>query len=257
MRKQAIVALLGLGLLSACSTTTSPTATTEVIATTAAAVETPTAAVTATATARTAPTAAASATRGGSAPLPTATVTATANPRATASAVGGTVTRVASPTGAGTPLPTLGAGQAYVDPQGRFSFTIPNNWTQVQAAGAEIAYQSPAPAGTIPATVNIVLEKLPSATVTLDEYDQAGETNLKQQFPDYKPVSLTKVTIDGKPAYKRVYTATIVGRLLQLQQVYLIERDVAYVISCGAPQEAFAANATIFDQISGTFKIGQ
>lgn len=248
MRKQAIVVLLALGLLLTACSTGSPTATTAVVATTAAVT------TTAAASAPPASSAPASATRSGAAPVPTLAATATVNARATASAPS---TRTASPAAAGTPLPVLGAGQPYNDPQGRFSFSIPNNWTQVQAAGAEIAFQSPAPAGTIPATVNIVLEKLPSATVTLDEYDQAGEANLKQQFPDYKSVSLTKVTIDGKPAYKRVYTATIVGRVLQLQQVYLIERDVAYVISCGAPQESFASNATIFDQISGTFKIGQ
>jgi hypothetical protein len=251
VRKQAIVVLLALGLLlTACSTGT-PTATTEVVATTAAVTTASTAPSASAAPASSAP---ASATRSGAAPVPTVAPTATVNVRATASAAS---TRTASPAAAGTPLPVLGAGQPYNDPQGRFSFMIPNNWTQVQAAGAEIAFQSPAPAGTIPATINIVLEKLPSATVTLDEYDQAGEANLKQQFPDYKSVSLTKVTIDGKPAYKRVYTATIAGRVLQLQQVYLIERDVAYVISCGAPQESFASNATTFDQISGTFKIGQ
>ncbi len=251
MRKQAIVVLLALGLLLTACSTGSPTATTEIVATTAAVTTASTAPAASVAPASSAP---ASATRSGAAPLPTVAATATVNVRATASAPS---TRTASPAAAGTPLPVLGAGQPYNDPQGRFSFSIPNNWTQVQAAGAEIAFQSPAPAGTIPATINIVLEKLPSATVTLDEYDQAGEANLKQQFPDYKSVSLTKVTIDGKPAYKRVYTATIVGRILQLQQVYLIERDVAYVISCGAPQESFASNATIFDQISGTFKIAQ
>lgn len=251
MRKQAIVVLLALGLLLTACSTGSPTATTEIVATTAAVTTASTAPAASVAPASSAP---ASATRSGAAPVPTVAATATVNVRATASAPS---TRTASPAAAGTPLPVLGAGQPYNDPQGRFSFSIPNNWTQVQAAGAEIAFQSPAPAGTIPATINIVLEKLPSATVTLDEYDQAGEANLKQQFPDYKSVSLTKVTIDGKPAYKRVYTATIVGRILQLQQVYLIERDVAYVISCGAPQESFASNATIFDQISGTFKIAQ
>ncbi len=241
MRKVGFVVLLGLGvLLSACSSSASPTA----VNTAPTAAATTAASVPPTGIASTAP----SPTRSGSAPLPTAISTR---------AVGSPTVRTASPTVSGTPLPTLGAGQVYRDPQARFSFTLPSNWTQVQAAGAEVAYQSPAPAGTIPATVNIVLEKLPSATVTLDEYDQAGEANLKQQFPDYKAVSLTKVTIDGKPAYKRVYTATIAGRVLQLQQVYLIERDTAYVISCGAPQEAFAANATVFDQISGTFKIGQ
>ena len=202
----------------------------------------------------------ATATRGGADPLVTATRSSgTTTASAARTATVATPTRAASPSVAGTPLPTLSSGQLYRDPppQARFSFMIPANWTQVQAAGAEVAFQAPAPSGTIPATVNIVLEKLPSATVTLDEYDQAGETNLKQQFTDYKAVSLTKVTVDGKPAYKRVYTATIAGRVLQLQQVYLIERDVAYLITCGAPQETFGANMAVFDQISGTFKIGR
>jgi hypothetical protein len=183
---------------------------------------------------------------------PSAATAATAQPSATRSPAPPT----AAPTTAASPLPTLSGGQTYKDPQLRFSFMIPTNWVQVQAAGAEVAFQSPAPAGQIPATVNVVLEKLPSASVTLDEYDQAGEANLKQQFPDYKPVSLTKVTVDNKPAYKRIYTATIAGRLLELQQVYFIDNDTAYVVSCGAPQENFAANTAIFDQISGTFKIG-
>lgn len=248
MRKEAIVALLAVALLllAACSNA-APTATTAPEAPTAAAAsDTP-------ATASDAPAASAAptqaATRSASNPLPTATATGAA-PRPSAA---GTASRVAS-AAIGTPLPTLGAGQPYKDPQGRFSFTIPSNWTLAQPAGAEVAFQSPVPSGVIPATVNIVLEKLPSSSVTLDEYDQAGEANLKQQFPDYKSLGVTKVTIDGKPAFKRVYTATIAGRVLQLQQVYLIERDTAYVISCGAPQENFAANAAVFDQISGTFK---
>jgi hypothetical protein len=201
-------------------------------------------------------------TRAASDPLPTATRATAATPGNQASPTtrpGGSATpaRSGSPTALGTPLPTLSGGQTYRDPQARFSFMIPENWTQVQAAGAEVAFQAPTPSGQIPATVNVVLEKLPSASVTLDEYDQAGEANLKQQFPDYKPVSLTRVSVDGKPAYKRVYTATIAGRLLQLQQVYLIERDTAYLITCGAPQENFAATTAVFDQISGTFKIGR
>lgn len=195
--------------------------------------------------------------RSGADPLPTATRGGAGTPTVTRAPAAASPTRPASPVALGTPLPTLTGGQTYRDPQARFSFMIPANWTQVQAAGAEVAFQAPAPAGTIPATVNVVIETLPVAAVTLDEYDQAGEANLKQQFPDYKALSLTRVSVDGKPAYKRVYTATIAGRVLQLQQVYLIERDKAYLITGGAPQEAFAANMAVFDQISGTFKIGR
>lgn len=241
MRRRSLPTLLGLLLaasLAGCSIggSASSTPTTAATTTTASAATT---AATAVATAPRATGATPAATR-------TAGTAGAATPRATA-------TRAST---AATPLPTLASGQTYTDPQGRFSFTIPSNWTPVQAAGAEVAFQSPVQGNAIPGTVNIVLERLPSAAVTLDEYDQAGEQNLKQQFPDYKPISLNRVTIDGKQAYKRVYTATIAGRLLQLQQIYLIDRDVAYVISCGAPQDTFNTYTTVFDQISGTFKVG-
>lgn len=206
---------------------------------------TPTATTTIATTATTGGTATPAQTTGGVTPARARTPTRT-TPRATP-------TRVAT---VATPLPSLATGQTYRDPQGRFSFTIPSNWVQTQAAGAEVAFQSPGAEGAVTGVVNIVLEKLPSSTITLDEYDQAGEQNLRQQFPDYTPISLDRVTVDGKQAYKRVYTATIASRLMQLQQIYLIDRDVAYIVTCGAPQDAFGTYTTIFDQISGTFKIG-
>jgi hypothetical protein len=253
VRRSASIALVCLALLAALlsgcgpGSVATPTATTEASPDTSAVIE-----VTASIPSVANPTAPAGTPPPTPAGKPSAATAATVQPSATRSPAPPTAT----PTTAASPLPTLSGGQTYKDPQLRFSFMIPSNWVQVQAAGAEVAFQSPAPAGQIPATVNVVLEKLPSASVTLDEYDQAGEANLKQQFPDYKPVSLTKVTVDNKPAYKRIYTATIAGRLLELQQVYFIDNDTAYVVSCGAPQENFAANTAIFDQISGTFKLG-
>lgn len=186
----------------------------------------------------------------------TRATTAVAGGRATTTATArGTTTRAAG-TPWGSPLPTLGVGQTYRDPQGRFSFTIPSNWVQAQAASAEVAFQSPAPRGTIPAAINVILEPLPGGSVTLDEYDQAGTINLRQQFPDYAQVSLERVTVDGRPAYKRVFTATVAGTRMQLQQIYLIDRDTAYLVTCGATQETFPSNVAVCDQISGTFKVG-
>ena len=154
-------------------------------------------------------------------------------------------------------VPTLQGGKIYRDSQMRFSFSVPSSWIQIQAAGSEVAFQSPAPSGTIPATINVVLEKLPSNTVTLEEYDQAGEANLRQTFSDYRLISSTKVTFAGRPAYMRVYTATIAGRVLQLQQVYTVDGDVAYLMTGGSPVESFGQNASTFDQIIATFVIGR
>ena len=244
----ALVVLVGTGCSRAGSSTTPA----------AQVAETPTAGAQPTGTIGSAPTTGATATgdvtrRASPAVSPTATVARAATP--TAARATPTSTRAAA-TPAGSPLPTLATGQTFKDPQGRFSFTIPNNWNQVQAAGADVAFQSPAAPGAVPATVNVVIEKLPSASVTLDEYDRAGETNLKQQFADYKEVGHTQVDVDGRPAYKRVYTATIANRLLQVQQIYLIDRDTAYILTCGATQDTFATYTAVFDQISGTFKLG-
>lgn len=234
-------ALLGLTiLLSACAFGGgAPTATPAATGGDALPTETPTIELGSTATTTTAVTGTPS-----RPPSPTRRVATAVSPRASASPWG-------------SPLPTLVRGQTYRDPKLRFSFTIPSNWIQVQAAGAEVAFQSPAAANSVPATVNVVIEKLPSASVSLDAYDQAGEQNLKRQFPDYKLISLEKVTVAGLPAYKRLYTATIASRLLQLQQVYTIAHDTAYVISSGAPAESFGLYTRVFDEISGTFTIGQ
>ncbi len=188
---------------------------------------------------------------------PTGTVAARATTTTAPAATtrGTTAPGSATPSPSGSPPPALPSGQTYRDPQGRFSLTVPGNWAQVPPAGATVAFQAPAAADTVPATCNVVLEELP-AGVSLDEYDQAAEAELRRQFPDYNPINRTPVPVDGRPGYKRLYTATIAGNLLQLQQVYAIDRNVGYIVSCGASQQSFATFAPTFDQIIGTFRIG-
>lgn len=177
-------------------------------------------------------------------PAPTATAVPTATPRPQPTA---------TVSGAGASAPP--GGQRYVDTRARYALTVPSTWTQVQAAGADVAYQAPAAAGQVPATVNIVTEQLPSTAVTLEQYDAAGEANLRQRFPDYRPIEVTPIAIDGRRGLRRTYTATIVGRILQLQQYYLVENGVAYVVSCGAPADDFPRYTGAFEQIAASFLV--
>lgn len=175
------------------------------------------------------------------------------------------LTATAVPTATPRPQPTVAAsgagatapdgGQRYVDTRARFALTVPSTWTQVQAAGADVAYQSPAAAGQVPGTVNIVVELLPSTAVTLEQYDAAGEANLRQQFPDYRPIEVTPIAVDSRRGLRRTYTATIVARLLQLRQYYLVENGVAYVVSCGAPAGDFPRYTDAFEQIAASFLV--
>lgn len=206
------------------------------------------------------------------APTPTAsapvggTAGATVAPLATrtraVATIGGTPARGTPPatpgmaTPARTPLPVLVGGQTYQDPQGRFSLMAPADWGRIAEGGTAVAFGKTAPDGVPLAAVNVALDPLPDAGVGLEEYTRAAERSLAQQLPDYRPIDLTPVSLDGRPAYRRIFTATIEGQPQQLQQVYLVDRQLAYVITGTTLQEAFRDYSALFDQIAGTFQIG-
>lgn len=155
----------------------------------------------------------------------------------------------------GMPLPVLPTGQPHDDAQGRFSLTVPIGWTRLAIEEADVTFSSPPDRAGSSAGVNVVRERVPAGT-DLDGYNGASEAVLGRDYPDFRLFGLTRVTVDGRPAYKRVFTATVGGRPTQLQQVTLIDRETAYIVTCAAPREAFALFSPLCEQIAGTFRIG-
>lgn len=152
----------------------------------------------------------------------------------------------------GPALPTLSGGKAYSDPGGRFSFSVPQQWTQNTGSSAQAQFDAP----NRQATMNVTLENVPAAT-TIDQYNTSAEAQLKRQLPDYQQVALDKVTVNGQQAYRRVYKATITGTgLVQLQQVYFISNGVAHIMTFASLPENFDRQSQTFNQIAGTYKAG-
>lgn len=200
----------------------------------------------------------ATATRAGTvAPVATAT-------RGTATAARGTatVTRAGTATAArtgtaagpwGPALAPLTDGQEYSDPEGRFSFSVPQEWTEVTPddPDIEVAFAG----GEDFPNMNVVLSSVPG-NVDLETYNRAAETLLQRQIPEYNPVSVDRVTIDGQRAYKRIWQTTNGdGQRIQVQQVYFIEQGTAHVLSFGAPADTFDEYAETFDAIAGSYDV--
>ena len=208
--------------------------------------------------------------RGGTGAEPGATTVAAGavSPAARTPAAGtvtktaGSVARAVSPSAANRGGPTTspavppGAGKPYRDPEGRFTLTLPDGWIETPAQTAAVAFTSPAMPGQVPASVSILLERLPREGVAPEEYDAAGELTLRRQYPDYAPIGAPeRLAVDGRPAVRRTFAATIEGRVTQVRQLYLIDRDSAYVVSCGAPRERFGDWAIQFDRIASSLRV--
>ena len=202
---------------------------------------------------------------GGQPPSPTLP-----NPSSTAAATGTSAraTATIAPTGAagnwGPALAPLTGGQAYDDARDRFSLRVPSGWIELPPSGnIVVAYTGPITGATVPPTMNVYLEDISGLPDrTLDTFaqrsTQVSEAQLRADYPDFALISRDRVTVNGLPAYSQVFTATVSGIKLQLQQVYFLDpsAQVAHILTFGSLPANFAQQAATFNAIAGAYQTG-
>ncbi len=264
---------LALALLAVCSRGGAATTTTTAMTTTTTATTTATTTVTATTTATVTVTAGATTTPP-AAPVRATTVPTTSATAATTTRTGGSGpattraagARTATTVGGAVPppaiwgptLPPLADGARYEDPQGRFSLSVPRDWTKldaVQEANAAVGFAGPVEL----LRLNVGLVDVPVTNPTIEDFNQQYEQLLADQFTafDYKPVSTARVVVAGRQAYKRVFDVTFQGRPLRVVQVYLLDNATLHTLAFTTPVELFAEQEPIFDGITGTYRVGR
>ncbi len=152
----------------------------------------------------------------------------------------------------GPALAPLDGGQTYDDPRGRFAFRVPEEWTETDTAQNEVAFvlrRSQAVAG-------VGLEDTGEPTIGIERVRQAFDRELRGR-PDYTQVSIDRVLVDGRRAYRQVLQRTDADGTQQLVQVYLVERGVVHILSFACPVDAFAEWAPVFDGIAGSYRVGR
>ncbi len=69
----------------------------------------------------------------------------------------------------GPALPPLNGGKTYTDPQGRFSFSVPQDWDQASETTAEVAFTQRG--NTV--AMNVGLIDVPARGLTIDDFNAA------------------------------------------------------------------------------------
>ncbi|HEX5506088.1 MAG TPA: DcrB-related protein, partial [Thermomicrobiales bacterium] len=194
----------------------------------------------------------ANAARATQAAVAAATATAAAAPTATPPPP--TVTPTPKASDWGPTLKPLDGGKAYQDPDGRFSLRVPDGWSQAKQSGGEVAFTGPHAGRAAAPTMNVVLQQTQDS---LDQFDKSTQQELQKQFEDFKLVSHDKVTVNGFPAYRRVFTVTINDVPMEIEQVYLVDQHTAHTLTFAATPDTFDDTQPTFDGIAGSYQVGK
>ena len=143
----------------------------------------------------------------------------------------------------------LTGGKTYEDQDDRFSFSVPTDWVRGNAGNAEVAFSPPDDSATFTVTLDRV-----SGNTTLDAYNQSYDRLLRLQFPLYTLVSLDKVMVGDRDAYRRVSRSFYQGQNIQFVQVYFIANNTAHILTSVCLRDDFDRYVTTFDGVSGSYK---
>ncbi len=147
---------------------------------------------------------------------------------------------------------TVRAANTFTDPQGRFTFTIPDGltvddrYTGQQASGIEIGVvltpTTPADPQTLGNNVNVTIQSLGGMTASVDDAGPTILNNLQQAIPSATPdgVGFQSLTVGGMPAQRYGYVATINGLAVHGSQVAVIAGNNIYFMTFTATDDTFA-----------------
>lgn len=118
-----------------------------------------------------------------------------------------------------------------------FKISYPDNWTPKEAESNEmslvVGFLAPGEDIDNPLDyLTVQIENLPAAQkVTLEQYTQAINKNLKSSYPDFSVIGEDDLVISNLPGHVMVYTATVEQTPYQILLAYTIKDNKAYVLT--------------------------
>jgi len=132
-----------------------------------------------------------------------------------------------------TDAPSPLADIVYTNPKPPFTVSYPGTWLQM---GRPTPNQPIAAGSATGENMNVSLEKLPKPEPTLEEYSSSAQAQL--QALDLSIDDTGEATLGGEPA-AFIQTTGSGGQKVTLWQVFSLKNGYAYVLTYGAPPEAF------------------
>lgn len=148
-------------------------------------------------------------------------------------------------------------GGRYELPDEGFAITFPDDWSVLEDQfGLSIAGADPnnASAG-FANNVGVVVEQLPSADVTLEQYTQASLANLPELIPGAVVEAQEPATLAGREAARLRYTGQQQGLDLLFDALYTIVEDRAYVVTYTGQRDTVEQSRAAAEQVVATFEL--
>ncbi len=141
--------------------------------------------------------------------------------------------------------------QTYENAAHNLKIKYPKNWAKQEKSGIIVGFTS---TGT--ANVNLVSEDLAkNPNIKLDEYLKLSLANIEKEFPDFKLIENTPMTMGNVKAQKIVYTASMEGINLKFMQVLAIINQKAYVLTYTALTDEYGKELETANNIFGSLSI--
>jgi tetratricopeptide (TPR) repeat protein len=164
------------------------------------------------------------------------------------------------------PLNTVGAVslsdmtkmQLYENAQYGFGMSHPTNWIvqepDANDQGIVVGFLAPGEDVNNPATYLFVqIEKLPSGQkITLDQYGQAVQKNLKAAMSDLKILTEGDISIGGQPGHAIVYNLASQDVTFRVLKAWTLRGEKAYVFTYNAPDDRYDEFAGDISKIIGS-----
>jgi len=136
----------------------------------------------------------------------------------------------------------------------------PSSWERIEqpgAAGFAVVFLSPQedPFDEFRENLNIFVEPLPQP-MTLEQVVAASGDTVLQQFQATFLEKATKDQIGGRPAYRTVYTGSMMERALKWLQYYVVSGNRAYYVTYTSEPAKYDLFLPMVQQMLGSLEIG-
>lgn len=139
-----------------------------------------------------------------------------------------------------------------------FSIQYPTDWTLETETGTQAVFAIKGPltsdADMFAENVNLITQNLKGMGVTLDQYVQFNESQLKT-IPNAKMFSSERETRDGAQYHTLVFRGTMSNMELKVRQVYTLKNETAYVLTFTTLEKEFSQFEKVGSEIVKSFKV--
>ena len=144
--------------------------------------------------------------------------------------------------------------ETYINKEEGFSIDYPDTWNagdsrdpQVKVAIWEKEF------GLNP--VGIMVAKYAAPGYDLESFAEFQIKALPDITEDYISVSTERLSINGEPAVKHIYTHAVGPTTYKSMKAYLVENGTGWILGFDSPQKSFDSHSSLFETSLNSFRL--